>query len=493
MRAAALVLAAALLASGAPLAGQTAAPRTSPSPRVPDDHWALDAARRGAELGWILGYAPERGAPPVCVLVAAFQEASDRAVGERERGMAEGWAARLAAEHPRMACDSGAPRVTRLAAGIVGRADRGAAAPGIGDHPPFRTGLITRDDRATGAATLAGAARVGPFSLALQPTLGTAAPEVIGDAELFFGPVAAAVGRQPVRYGAARGGSVVLSGGVPLQRIQVETPRPVELPGPGRWLGSLTVHTFLSRLDEERHQPHRPWFWGGSGTLRPHPRFSVSIHRAALFAPTTSPHRLTPGNLLRMTVGMLTDDFEDQVVSVEGRLRLPTEPLIPLTAYLEWGAEDAAGAWWAVPGQVLGLSVPALPGLPELSLGVEVARFGGSCCGNPKWYRHVGFPGSWAARGEPLAHPLGGEGGELLAYGRYESARLGAHVAARAFLRGRGDDNLFVPGREGGSQGGALELGWSGARTGELGLAAAVEAGSGWSETRLRAFTRISF
>jgi hypothetical protein len=466
----------------------------SPSPRVAPEHWAVEAALRGVERGWIRGFEPGRGAVTVCAVSAAFQEAARTAQEPGEVALTAWWGDRLRGEFPRLDCagDRG-PALTRLSTRVLADGWTGRAAPGLGDHPPERTGLIELEDATGLAGSLAGAVRAGPLSLSVEPVAGSSGVELLGDLELFVGPLAIAAGRQPVRYGAARGGSVVMGGSVPLQRVQLETPVPLVLPGPGRWLGAVSAHTFVSRLTEGRHAPERPWLWGGSGSIRPHERFTVSIHRAAMFAPVTSDIPLSAENVIRMLVGLHTAEFEDQIVSVEGRLRFPSEGVLPLTAYLEWGAEDGAGAWWDVPGQIVGLSAPVFPGLPGLSLGVEAARFGGSCCGNPKWYRHVAYPGSWAAGDEPLAHPLGGEGRELLLYGRLEAPRLRTVGGGRLFVRERGDDNLFVPGREGISRGLGLDVAWRPGRLGEIGAELAVETGFGWTETRLRAYTHFSF
>ena len=58
---------------------------------------------------------------------------------------------------------------------------------------------------------------------------------------------------------------------------------------------------------------------------------------------------------------------------------------------------------------------------------MEYAHFAHSCCGNPPWYRHKQFPGSWALRDVPLGHSLGGEGTEWLGFLR---ARYNGVLAA---------------------------------------------------------------
>jgi hypothetical protein len=181
---------------------------------------------------------------------------------------------------------------------------------------------------------------------------------------------------------------------------------------------------------------------------------------------------------------------------VDGRLRLPTEDFLPLTLYLEWGAEDAAGAWWDVPGRVFGVSVPALPGLPEVEAGAEYARFSGFCCGNPPWYFHGEFLGNWVAEDVPLGHPLGGEGWEALAYLNADALDARLRLEARGFLRERSDaglftlqqaGNLFAPARTGRSWGGSLDAAWRVTPSLEARVRLFRDAGDGWSEHRVGA------
>jgi hypothetical protein len=150
-------------------------------------------------------------------------------------------------------------------------------------------------------------------------------------------------------------------------------------------------------------------------------------------------------------------EFDNQVVSVSVRYRPPTDAL-PLSAYLEWGFDDSAGAWKDVPGIVAGVEAASLPGAPELGLGVSATWFAGTCCGNTMWYRNWSFRGGWADDGEALGHPLGGHGRELRAYGQLDAYRARLQVRPSLMFRSRGAENLLAPDREGGSWGGSLEM-----------------------------------
>jgi hypothetical protein len=256
------------------------------------------------------------------------------------------------------------------------------------------------------------------------------------------------------------------------------------LPGVLRHLGPVSFHSSMGVLNEWRH-PGNPLFWAATGTIRPLDRLSVSVHRAAIIGGAHGEEKggeVTFLNVLLMMVGKHTN-FEDQIVSAEFRLRVPSDPWLPLTLYLEWGAEDSAGAFRNVPGRIYGAFVPALPRVPQLAAGIERAEFAPSCCGNPKWYRHTQFPGGWASEDRTLAHPLGGEGSEWAGYLELSSPATGIELAARAFRRHRGSENLFVPGREGSSVGATVSGGYSIGPAGSLRIGASRESGDGWTES----------
>lgn len=484
--------------AGGGAGGRGGALRRMPaSPLLPPGHWAIAALRRADALGLTRERLLWQRQPDLHTAQAALVEAEARAQAEMPHlsGLAAGWARRFAAEFPAVAGEEGAGTAPWLGVAVAGgiAARDGAAAPGIGEFEPDRTGALPVADTLAPTAGLHLAAGFGRH-LAVQaaPALGTERLAwSLWDVRVGLDPFVLAVGRQPPGFGMGVGGGVVLTGAAPLDRVEVGTSRPVRLPGLG-FLGPVTAGAFVSRrLTEERHF-NEPYLWGGSFLLRPFPWFTVGVSRAALFGSTTSETPITAGNLLRMFVGLLSGDFEDQVVSVSGSFRLPTDAVLPLTAYLEWGAEDAAGAWFAVPGQVVGLWTPGLPGAPGVSLGVEAARFAPSCCGNPKWYRHFGFPGSWAAVDAPLGHPLGGEGTELSLYG---AAELGfpLRLDARLFGRDRGAENLYAPGREGRSAGGHLTGAWRPWSRGEVEVGLGGEWGDGWRERHGRAALRVFF
>jgi hypothetical protein len=459
--------------------------RAAASVHLPVHHWSLAAVRRADALGLLDEPLALRRtltrATVARLLCQAERHAAER--GDALGALAQGWNERLAEEF--------GPDAELRAAPRAGYAyGRGLVAPGLGEFPPERTGPLTLADRSALDAGVELSAQAGRhLAASVEPeAFGRELTLAAGEVAVGAGAFSISAGRQAVGYGAAEGGGVVLSGAEAVDAVQLETTRGLRLPRPLGWLGPIDFQTFLSRFNSERH-PGAPYFWGASGAIHPHPRLTLAVHRAALFGGERSELPITPRSLWQMLLGEVhgRKNFEDQVVSVEGRFRLPTESVLPLTIYLEWGSEDAAGAWRDVPGRVAGAFVPRIPGAPALSLGVERAAFRASCCFNPPWYRHVGFPGSWAGESQPLGHPLGGEGREWLLYSRAELLDSRLELAGRGYRRKRGAENLFAPERAGRSTGGAMNARWRLARAIDLRVAGEAERGEGWTMTRIEA------
>jgi hypothetical protein len=265
-----------------------------------------------------------------------------------------------------------------------------------------------------------------------------------------------------------------------------------------RYAGPVSAHTFFSRLGGERH-PEEPWMWGARVGFQPHPRLSFGVNRAAMFGGRGQ--RPTVERVLGMLVGVIRNSaFENQILSFDGRWRMPTDAVLPATVYLEWGADDGAGALHETPARIAGVFLPALPRLHNLSAGAEYARFGAACCGHGSWYLNSTFRGNWARGDELLAHPLGGEGTEASGYVRAELLEGYVRVGARGFRRTRiaesyvtGGGNLFTPGRAGASWGWDVDAAVRLGRPGEARARWFRDQGDGWRETALETGVRVFF
>ncbi|WP_420129573.1 capsule assembly Wzi family protein [Longimicrobium sp.] len=501
----------ALAARGGGLAAQTAdAPGADPgagateargghaphgdqaSPLLPPAHWAVRAAERAQALGIAGDYLPPQDAVERGVVLDALEHAAAAAPARSPRlaALARGWLARFREEFPAYGEDAAGdallvPANGHLAAGFVD--ERGRWSPAAGyqvtrGQPQPVPGISTP------RLELAAAVRAGRHAAGwVQGRWDEGGADVARwEAVAQAGPLALSAGKQPVSYGWGEGGGVVLSSTL-LPRVEARTVRPLRPGGVLRWAGGISAHTFASRLGGPRH-PDQPWLWGARVSFQPHGRVSFAVNRASIFG---GDEAVTIDKLLGMAVGVIRGTtFENQVLSFEGRWRLPTEAVIPATLYLEWGADDGAGALDELPARVAGIFFPALPGAPEVGAGVEYAHFKVACCGHGPWYLNSSHPGNWARGSRPLGHPLGGEGWEAAAYARADVLDARLRLQLRGFARHRSDEslipvtggNLYTPGREGRAAGFTARGAWRLTPHTELRASAFGEAGDGWSE-----------
>lgn len=463
---------------------------------LPEDHWAGSALRKLYVIGLVERHDP--GAPITALAAArAFREAGLAAArrGPGLERLARSYEALFAQERP---------ATTALLDRRRGPTLRyEGSARGVGEHRRGDLATIPTTDELPASGT-DGAERLtlsGELSVLLAPHLafewggrrerpeGGAVREAYGVAR--FGPVALWGGRRAPAYGPGLGGGVVLDGAADLPGGGVFLPEPVLLPGPLSRLGDVRLDLFIARAGENG-TVGEPWLWGARASLAPHRRFGVAVTRGALFGGEQG-EPVTLGNVLRLVVGKHGSGgsaFENQIAAVDAWYRPPLGGL-PLLLYLEWGLEDSAGAWLDVPGRVAGVELAAVPGLPELALGLEYASFGGSCCGNPPWYRHMTLVDGWTEDRRPLGHPLGGEGTEWLLQARAHLAEARLRLEVTGLRRSRGEENLYAPQRAGTAVGGLGEIGFRPVPALELRVAAFLEDGSGWSERYVEAGVRV--
>jgi hypothetical protein len=473
------------------------------SPLLPPDHWAVRAAERAEALGLADNYLPAQTAVPRAVVLAVLEHA---ALLAEERpalaGLAAGWLARFREEFPEYGDDATGdalvvPLNGRAALGFAD--EQGRLSPAIGyfvdarqDPEPVPAVSTPRLDVAMGTGD---GRRAALWALGRWDQDG--ADLARWEAVVSAGPVALSVGKQPVGYGWGEGGGIVYSD-VVLPRLEVQTLRPVRLPSVLRVFGGVTLNTFVSRVGGRRH-PDEPWLWGARLAFQPHRRLTFAVNRGSIFGGETG---VTPGRLVSMFLGVIrSSSFENQVLSFEGRWRLPTDAFLPATVYAEWAADDGAGALDEVPAQLAGVLFPALPGLPEVSAGAEGVRFAKVCCGHGPWYFNSTHPGNWARGTRPLGHPLGGEGWEAAGYARADllDARLRLHL--RGFARDRSDEslatlgggNLYVPARTGRSTGFRAEGAYRITPRAELRASARRESGDDWSERAFEGAVSVFF
>ncbi|HEX8394344.1 MAG TPA: capsule assembly Wzi family protein [Longimicrobium sp.] len=466
------------------------------SPLVPAEHWAVRAARRAEALGLAPGYLPAQTAVPRHTVATALEAAAAHAAGTRYQALAAGWLVRFREEFREYSAGREAAGMAllggRAQAGYEG--ESGRVTPVI-SYGPWRIESQPVEERSEARARVEGAVRLGgraalfAHGRADRESAAMARWEGVAAA----GPYSLSIGRQPVGYGPGVGGAVVLFPNTSFNRLEAQTIRPVRLPSVLRYLGPVSLHTFASRMDEPARHPEEAWMWGARVAAQPHPRLTLGINRASIFGNEGEP--ITPERVLRMAAGVIRgSNFENQILSFDGRLRLPTERWLPATLYVETGADDGAGALDEVPGTVAGVFFPALPALPGVAGGAEYARFAESVLGHGPWYFNSSQRGNWARRSWPLGHPLGGEGREVSGYAQAELLNGRLRVDGRGFVRTRsaasleafGGANLFAPVRVGRSRGGALTASMR-LRGVDLTGSWYRDAGDGWREQRLQA------
>lgn len=316
-----------------------------------------------------------------------------------------------------------------------------------------------------------------------------------------LGPFDVWAGRRRLHYGAGRGGTIVVGSGLndlpafahrtldTFEGAGIHVREPFDFPWVLRVLGPARIEIVGGRISRNG-RIDSPNVVFGRLTVSPFgDRLTLGVNRGAIFG--GEGNGVTLGSLLGLITGLHNDGFENQVISGVMRYRPPLG-MLPLVLYLEFGADDTAGAVEDVPTYIAGFDLAAVPGLPALAIAVEHTRYSGSCCGNPPWYRNVFFRGSWSDEGRLFAHPLGGHGREWLAHARLDLPEHGLMLRGEAVDRWRGHENLFAPERAGTSVGAALSVELRRGRS-ALRIDGGYEDASSWSQYRLSAMLWHSF
>jgi hypothetical protein len=464
------------------------------SPLLPFEHWAVQAARRAEAMG-LTRFFPAQRAVPRAQVARALDEAARTATSPAVRRMTQGWQARFREEFPEYdpAVDRTFDGISLLAVRAAAGYDRwtGRLAPAVGYSNTRNDPLPLPDVSDPRASLQAGIANRWASLSGEGAFRGGEAVLREWDAAVGFGAFQLGVGRGQVGYGWGRTGGIVYATPDALPRIELQSTRPFHLPWVFRHVGPVTLHTFAGPVNDPARHPTDPNLWGMRVAVQPHPRLTLGANRGSMFGGDGDPTTLS--QIAKMLVGVVRSNFENQVVSLDARYRLPVDRVIPTTAYVEWGADDAAGAFDETPGRVIGVFFPALPGVPEVGLGGEYTYFKHWCCGHGPWYLNATFPGNWAVRGRPLGHPLGGEGSEYATYLQAQAWDARLRFDARGWIRDRSDrsldggkykggGNLFTPQRAGRSVGGTAEAAIRLAPRAELKGAWMIDDGDGWRE-----------
>jgi hypothetical protein len=327
-----------------------------------------------------------------------------------------------------------------------------------------------------------------------------------GYALLSLGKLGLWGGRRAPAFQTGAGGGMIFNGTAAFTGGGVVLTEPVRLPWFFSHLGAIRFESFLSTIDSSA-AVRRPWVLGSRGSISPHPRLLLGATQTFMFG-GVGIGPFTWRNFKEMfnshAINVNGSEYENGIASIDVRFRPPV-PGVPLSLYLEWGAEDNHSAWYLFPGIIGGAHVAAVPRIPALSLGLERTYFSRPCRPNEEgchdnyyatWYRHYLFKDGWTVDRQPIGHPLGGDGSEWLLYGAWDDPSAPLRLDWRAFTRQRGEYNIYAPAREGRSMGGALSLVYRGEDGIDLILTGALERGrtpARWTESSILAGVRRTF
>jgi hypothetical protein len=304
------------------------------------------------------------------------------------------------------------------------------------------------------------------------------------------------LGWRTLGYGVGDGGGIVvndyLNNHPRFPMWGVFLPRPLRVP----LLGPVRVEMHLGKVEnvlnlQQQQNEIDAWFWMARGSFEPFSHLRVGINRAMIFGGEGNTP-VTFSRVAKNIIGIYTDDdesnFANQIISIDFRLRIPG---VPLTAYLDWGSDDAAGGWWDVPGMLAGAEYARVTAKYDVAVGAEHLQLSRSCCGNSIWYRNAWFRGGWADDEQIIGHPLGGHGREwrVFANGSVGAGRFNGDVAL--YARRRRAENLLVPAWEGKSTGVEAGLDVEITSPVRVRLDAEIErGGNDWTTSRLLAAIR---
>ena len=421
-------------------------------PLVPHDHWSIDAGRRLRQLGLMpQGFDAAASARDFGEMLTAFQFADSIAAGSSRELIARTQLERLRSELSRSQAETGLLRLG-VGGGIVVHEN-----PAVFRNVPLTFPPSERDppDTASAALSLTAGGRVLGRVAFSWDAIATANALNVRQATISWASplnLTLWAGRATARYATAESGGMLLSGAVPLDGAGFAISRPRRLPGFLKVLGPVDFEGMALKTHALEPYNYRSWIWSARGSIQPSTYAGLGVTRTGMFAALDEDADLTARDIFNSLAGRNRIRFtnpgytDNQAIAVNAWARSPFESL-PLSAYVEWGADDTAGAWRDVPGRTGGITVPAWPGVPQLSLGIERTVFEHSCCGNGPWMRHHEIPEGWSDRGTLLGHPLGGTGRQTVVYAGWLSRDF--QVGIQGGRGVRSTENGLAPERSG--------------------------------------------
>ncbi|MFZ5862152.1 MAG: capsule assembly Wzi family protein [Nitrospirota bacterium] len=215
--------------------------------------------------------------------------------------------------------------------------------------------------------------------------------------------LALTVGRESLWWGPGyRGTLLVTDHAAPFDLVRVETSRPWYL----KWIGPMSAHVFVTRLEADRLAIPRPFLAGFRLAFRPWPELEFGLSRTAMFGGEGRP--VTAGliwDVIRAKGENDTRNPGNQLGGIDATIRIPWRPQ-PVALYLEWAGEDEANGFPSHPAVVAGVYLPTLAGSSQWSLRTEWAD--NAFADVPGiWYQHAVYQSGYTYQGVVIGHPMG--------------------------------------------------------------------------------------
>jgi hypothetical protein len=262
----------------------------------------------------------------------------------------------------------------------------------------------------------------GPFSLYLNPELRAADGSEQGVLRAGYGVIGFSwiditLGKDAQWWGPGRHGALLLSDNAEsLTMIRFSGPSPRTLPWLLKYLGPFQYSVFVSRLDAERSDFARPFFWGVRFAFKPHRLIEAGLAKTALLGGRGRPEgpRTWIDSLFAFHEHEQVNNPGDQRAGYDLKLTLPFRTQ-PVQLYWEQAGEENRRAFPRRPyklANLYGIYLPRFAGMDRIELRGEYAlnRVSGQ---DFVWYTHGTYTAGYTYKGMVLGHHMGTESRDL--------------------------------------------------------------------------------
>ncbi|MHB8846698.1 MAG: capsule assembly Wzi family protein [Nitrospirota bacterium] len=262
----------------------------------------------------------------------------------------------------------------------------------------------------------------GPLSIYLNPEYrhGNDTEKGVlkkGYAVLGFSWIDITAGRDSQWWGPGHHGALLLSNNAePLTMLKFSGPGPQVLPGILKHLGPFQYDLFVSRLDKDRSDHPRPYFWGMRFDFKPHRNIEIGLERTALLGGRGRP--TDASTWLKSVLGSGEHDASgnpgDQRAGGDVKLTLPF-PWQPMQVYWARAGEEDRQKHSRTPykwADLFGIYLPSLFGSERIDLRAEYAE--NEVNEQPYvWYTHGVYTAGYTYKGMVMGHHMGTESNDL--------------------------------------------------------------------------------